>query len=314
MRLLAGLGLEHDVARVLTWEGTLPEAEPRTRYVEGVPGSVWSAWAVRQEVRAFDPDVVLVDGPLPPPSRRPSLAFVRDLTLTGWEDVPDPRGLLLHRFGRVVVPSALVRRQVAQFGVDPFRVHVVPEALPTCEPLPSPDGREGPVVLAQIGAIHPAKRPHLAIDAVARLTPAEKGRVRLVVAGPVRDARYLAQLRVQAEGQPVELLPDPPTLLPTLARASGVLYPTAVDEGWPDAAILALCTGRPVWFSDRPSLRDALLGFGVPVRDEVDAWRSAVRSTLGGLLPAVDRDALLRRYGPAEHRRRWREALTLATR
>lgn len=312
-RLLGDLALEHDVHRLLCWEGRPPEPEPRTRYVEGAPGTLWSAWAVRQEVRAHDPELLVVDGALPPPSGRPAVAWVRDLTLTGWEDVPDPRGWLLRRFRRVVVPSPLVRRQVAAFGVDPFAVHVIPEPLPRHGGLPAPPSA-GPLVLAQVGAIHPAKRPHVVIDAVSRLSPTEKGRLRVVIAGPVRDARYLAQLKVQAEGQPVELIPDPQELLPVLARASGVLYPTAVDEGWPDGALLSLTVGRPVWFADRPSLRDVLLGLAVPVGDGVDAWRSALRSALAGPLPAVDGAGLHARYGAAEVRRRWRDLLAFATR
>lgn len=307
------LGESHEVRQVLAWEGRRPEAVPDTRYVEGALGTLWAAWAVRQEIGRFDPDVVVVDGPIPPPARRPAVAVVRDLTLTGWEDVPDPRGWLLRRFRRVVVPSPLVRRQVGAFGVDPFRVHVVPEPLPPTPRLPMPPA-EDRRVLAQIGSIHPAKRPHLAIDAVSRLTAAEKGQVRLVIAGPVRDGRYLAQLRVQAEGQPVEFVPDPPSLQPTLARAHAVLYPTAIDEGWPDAALLALAAGRPVWFSDRPAAREVLLGLGVPVADGVDAWRAAVRAAIRGPLPEPSAAELDARYGPAAARRRWREVLAMLRR
>jgi glycosyltransferase involved in cell wall biosynthesis len=310
LRTLARLGEEHQVRRVLSWDGRRPEAEPDTRYVEGALGTLWSAWAVRQEVGAFDPDVVVVDGPLPPPARRPAVAVVRDLTLTGWEDVPDPRGWLLRRFRRVVVPSPLVRRQVQAFGVDPLRVHVVPEPLPGVGRL-SPAPEQERRIVAQVGAIHPAKRPHLAIDAVSRLSGPEKGAIRLVIAGPARDARYLAQLRVQAEGQPVELVPDPPSLVPTLARAHAVLYPTALDEGSPDAALLALAAGRPVWFADRPALREVLVGLGVPVPEGVEAWRAVLRGLLSGPLPEPSATELDARFGPTLFRRRWREVLAM---
>jgi glycosyltransferase involved in cell wall biosynthesis len=312
-RMVSALGAEHEVRRVLTWEGRPPVAEPSTRYVESPPGTLWTAWAVRQEVSAFDPELVVVDGPLPPPARRPAIAVVRDLTWTGWGEVADPRGWLLRRFRRVVVPSALVRGQVHAFGVEPFRVHVIPEPLPDFASVPPPPANEL-LVLAQIGVIHPAKRPHLVIDAVSRLTGAEKGRLRLLIAGPVRDERYLAQLRVQAEGQPVEFLPDPSAVWGALARANGVVYPTAVDEAWPDAALAALVAGRPVWFSDRPSLRDVLSGLGVPTGEGVERWRQVLRAALHGPLPAVSTAELQARYGRDELRRRWREVVSLASR
>lgn len=237
--------------------------------------------AVREVVGRFDPDVAVCQGVAVPPIGRPTIAVVRDLVGSGW-DAP-VRRLRVRRYACLVVPTQAVRRHLGALGVDPWKTEVIPDgfAVPAEPPPPAPGGSA--LELLHPGAIHPAKGQHLSIDAVARLPLDAKRRVRLVVAGAARSPRYVSQLRIAARGQPVEVVADPPDLAPLVDRAHLVLYPTSLDEGFPDGAVLAMVRGRPVAYSDRPALREALGDGGIAVSPaDVPALRGILLEVLAG--------------------------------
>jgi glycosyltransferase involved in cell wall biosynthesis len=129
------------------------------------------------------------------------------------------------------------------------------------------------------GRLLPAKGQHLAIDAVARLDRARKDRVRLTIAGAVVDPVYLDQLRVQAWGQPVEFVLDPPFLAPILQQADVVLLPSIAESGFCTTAVEAMACGAPVIWADRPATREAVGGVGCSIPPgDVEALRDALRS------------------------------------
>jgi glycosyltransferase involved in cell wall biosynthesis len=270
----------------------------------GEVGASIAMWrAVREEVRSFRPDLLVCDGLELPSTRTPVVSVVRDLVGTGWDETVAPRvwRVRARRARAIVVPHDRVRRELTAVGVDPFRVTVIPELvrLPAALPMaPTSD----PLIVLHPGAIHPAKGQHLSIDAVSRLTHAEKGHVRLVVAGPAPNPRYLAQLRVAATGQPVTFVADPSSLERLVAEASLAVYPTALDEGCPDAALLCLAHGRAVVAPNRPTLRDQL-GPGAVLVEPGDAvaLRDALRSALVGSIDVAALGAAGARFVADQH-------------
>ncbi len=242
--------------------------------------------AAMQAGRALRPDLVVASGLLPPLVPWPTVAVVRDLVGSGWGGpghVGRASRVRLKQLRAVVVPSQGVRAGVRSLGVDPFRIHRLPEGQDV--PLaPSPLPPLGAVLqVLHPGSIHPAKQQHLSIDAVSRLPPALKGRVALVVAGAVRDPRYLEQLRVAARGQPVTVLPDVPDLEQPLRASHVVVYPSALDEGSPDVAVAAMALGRPVVPSSAPGVLEALRGgIGGRTADDVVGLRDHLEDALGG--------------------------------
>ncbi len=296
------------VRRVLGWHQDRHRLPPDTLGVDlgavGEVGASIAMWrAVREEVRAFRPDLVINDGLELPSTRAPVVSVVRDLVGTGWDEVVAPRvwRMRARRARAIVVPHDRVRRELGAVGVDPFRVTVIPELvrLPT-GPVRSPSVE--PFVVLHPGAIHPAKGPHLSIDAVSRLSPEEKRRIRLVIAGPVPNPRYLAQLRVAATDQPVTFAPDPPSLDPFVEEASLAVYPTALDEGCPDAALACLAHGRAVLAPDRATLRDQL-GPGAVFFEpgSAVALRDGLRSALAGRVDVVALGAAGARWVAERH-------------
>ncbi|MCA9494782.1 MAG: glycosyltransferase family 4 protein [Myxococcales bacterium] len=292
-RLVGRLGEALEVRRVQGHAGS-GDLPPRALGVDlsgrGSVGAAFAMWrAVGEAVRTFAPDVVLTDGLDLPPVRAPVVAVVRDLVGTGWDVVGGARGwrVRARRCAALVVPHDLVRRDLTDVGVDPFRVTVIPELVDLPARLLPPPVAEDVVTLLHPGAIHPAKGQHLSIDAVSRLSAEDKARVRLVVAGPATNPRYLAQLKVAASGQPVSFVTEETarTWPELLASCRVVLYPTSLDEGCPDAALLAMAHGLAVLAPDRPTLRDQL-GPGAILLPpgHVTAMRDTLSDVLAGRL------------------------------
>lgn len=241
----------------------------------------WLAlWRAARTVAASQqPDVVVTAGLGLPPMGIPTVAVLPDGSQRGWkEERPRRLARAAARIPRaVVVPTVAMRAQASALGIAERRVHLVPIGRDRPEAPPALAAPRTPLRVLHPGTIHPAKGQHVTIDAVCRLPPEIRRQVRLTVAGPVADARYLAQLRVAVRGQPIELVPDPEDAAERLARCHVVALPVAAQAGFPDQALAALGAARPVLWSDVGAMPEVLTGQGIRVPPhDVDAVRDAL--------------------------------------
>lgn len=239
--------------------------------------------AAARTAKTFNPDVVVTTELSVSRRRRPSVAWI-------WS-APD-RGLggrtrlaRLGTFDRVVVPGSPVRADLVEAGLDEERITVIPPGVDDLRLARRPGPRDRLRVIA-VGRIAPERGQHVAIDAIARLSPVGKARVQLDIVGRVADPVYLEQLRVQAWQQPVRFHLDVPDVAPFYRDADLALYPTLVDEAVPFGAIEALAAGVPLLCSDRPEIRTATGGFATSVEaSETGDWRDHVRRWLDDPTP-----------------------------
>ncbi len=241
-------------------------------------------WRAAKDVGgALQPHVVVVGGLRIPPLPWPTVRLVRDLVDTYGRPVEVGPGarIAARRSHALVVPSPAVRGRLFQLGVDRWRVEQLPMAVSDDEAPPQP-AQGTPVRLVHPGSIRLAKGQHLSIDAVSRLPREFKAIVELVIAGPVVDARYAAQLRVAARDQPVIFPDDDPG--DAIALAHAVLCPDAAPPAFPDTALRAMAMGRLALWGDHPSSRAVLGNAGRAVVPEPRALRRA----LVELLPTTD--------------------------
>jgi len=191
----------------------------------------------------------------------------------------------LASFDGVVATSERLAASLVEAGLDPARLHVLPPAL-DAERFRGVPPAGDTLQLAVVGRIAPERGIHVAIDAVARLSPVEKARVHLRVVGRITDPVYAEQLRMQAHRQPVSFHPDVDHVGPFYRQAHLILYPTLVEEPVPFGALEGLAGGIPVVWSDRPEIREAVLGHGIPVPPgDVPALRAVLRAALDDLAP-----------------------------
>jgi glycosyltransferase involved in cell wall biosynthesis len=259
---------------------------------QGKGMSHFAMWrAARSEIRRFRPDVILANSIEAPRGGVPTVCIVHDLN---FGEASRSRGSILKEafyrarslgLARVVTPSRATREALLRIGVPDARVRVVHNGVDVerFRPASGPphDGEPGRVELAYPGRILPGKGQHIAIDAVARLQPAEKARVHLRITGAIADPVYYDQLRIQAFKQPVSFHPDVDDIVPFYQRADLVLFPTLMREGFGFTAIEAMACGRPAAWSEQPAIREATggLGWAVPP-DDAAALRDVIRALL----------------------------------
>lgn len=270
------------------------------------------ARAAGSEARRFRPDVVLSNTIEVPLFAAPTAIVVHDLNF-GRADrhAGDVLRRALYRWrctrARVIVsPSRATRDALVQLGVDPDRIEVIHNGV-DLERFRPPDPGEVPphdgIVILCPGRILAGKGQHVAIDAVARLSAAEKSRVRLVIAGAVADPVYLGQLKVHARGQPVTFATDVDDLAPYYRACDLVVFPTLMREGFGYAAVEGMASAQPVVWTDQAATREATGGIGFPVPpDDPLALRAIIRRRLEDPAPfqlagAEGRAFVLRWYG-----------------
>ena len=104
---------------------------------------------------------------------------------------------------------------------------------------------DGPSILF-VGRLVPGKRPMDAVRTISRLPDDLNARLYVVGDGPLQQ-----KLAKQATDAPVELLGHVPyDEMPTIYRASDLLFLTSRVEGMPRAVLEAFPTGTPVVSSD----------------------------------------------------------------
>ena len=202
---------------------------------------------------------------------------------------------LLRRFDRVVVHSERGRETLAEVGVDPERLRVVPHPVFASDPERRDDGR---TVLA-FGMIRPYKGLGDAIEAVRRAD------ARLLVAGDPLEP--VEPYRAAANGLDVEWrlgYLQPPEIERALGDATLAVFPYRPELDQSGALLQALGAGVPAVAYDVGGIAEPVRSFGagrVVEPGNVDALGAAIRELLS------DPDALEAARAGA---RRAREELT----
>jgi glycosyltransferase involved in cell wall biosynthesis len=195
--------LSHDLETLPSWSGTPFDLHVTPTY-RSLPGAAWSlAFPGRirklaDQIAAWQPDALLFpmfhpwNGPL---ERRlgglPSLVLVHDPAphpgLTGWLYARLENNSL-RRAAQCFVLSQALAPQLAQRGVPPERIEVVPHG-PLPYPHPASNGRPFPPTLLFFGRITPYKGLEVLLQAFERLQ-ARNPLLRLVIAGEGSLAPY----------------------------------------------------------------------------------------------------------------------------
>lgn len=247
---------------------------------------LWEATA--REIRRYRPDVVLSNSIEVPVLGVPTVCIVHDVNFgRSGRDLGTVGRLLYYRlktrrFHRVVTVSEAMRRELVAAGLDGQRVVAIRNGVDLARFTP-PAAAPGadPLVLCYPSRILPGKGQHVAVDAVARLTPEEKARVALRIVGTVADPAYIARLEVQARGQPVTFHLEVPDIVPWYQEAGAILFPTLMGEGFGFTAVEGMACGRPVAWTDQPAIREATGGIGLPFpQGDAPALREAIRTLL----------------------------------
>ena len=271
-----------------------------------------------RRLRAERPDIVNVHFPMGQSAYfallRPLLGYRLVLSLHG-SDLLEPvgpvrrvLGALLRRADAVVVVSRPMRRvAIERHGVDPARVHLVPNGIDvrfwapddvpgaisgatpatTASPTPSPsEPPAGPSRLLAVGRLVDVKGFDLLIDALAALSRARPGldaRLEIVGDGPERAA---LERRVDAAGLADRVtLPGHlgPVALRERLRAATLFVLPSRSEGVPLALLEAMAAGVPVLAADVGGVGDVLRA-GLPeclvAPDDVDALAAGIAARL----------------------------------
>jgi glycosyltransferase involved in cell wall biosynthesis len=235
---------------------------------------VWRS-AVSTAARDWQGSNVVTTDPLTPRGGRPAVLWLPETPESNptWRDSAwwARAGL----FTRVVVATTAGGRKVAARGVAASKIVVIPPFLPAIRPSPPGVVRR----LLVLGRLAPDRGAHLAIDAVARLTPAEKEGLHLTVAGPVADTSYVHHLRHLAEGQPVDLHEGYLDAAQAFASADLVLVPHLKPRAEPARVVVeARAAGIPAL-----ATTEAWGNLGEPspaLPPDATAWRDAIRTWL----------------------------------
>jgi glycosyltransferase involved in cell wall biosynthesis len=201
------------------------------------------------------------------------------------------------RASLVMAISAGTRSSLADVGVPPERIHVVPNAMRTDEIGFDPGGRRrvreelgirpGAFVVGCISRFHHKKRNDVVVDAVTRLD----GDAHLILAGS-GDTEAELRRRAAPLGERAHFVPTPGAAVGEVLSAFDVsVFCPSPTEGAPRAVILGM-------LAERPSLATGAEGVADLLADDI-----------GGIVaPENDPDALARRLevylGDEDRRRR----------
>jgi glycosyltransferase involved in cell wall biosynthesis len=241
----------------------------------GPRGRAWAAlwWACRRELGRFQPDAVLSNSIEVPVGPAPVACIVHDLNFgrPAQDRGLGVRGrrlfyrLKARRLARVIAVSTAAREALLAAGMPADRTVAIRNGVDTARFSPGPARGGGPFTLCYPSRILPGKGQHVAVEGVARLPAALRARVLLRIVGTVADRGYLERLRREARGLPVEFHLEVPDVVPYYQGCDAVLFPTVMEEGFGFTAVEGMACGKPVIWSDQPTVREATGGIGVPV-------------------------------------------------
>jgi glycosyltransferase involved in cell wall biosynthesis len=158
---------------------------------------------------------------------------------------------LLRLAAQVICPSRYVAAFFEQFGVDPERLHVIPNGLWVPKPeevADTPPGKPGTLSLVYLGALVTHKGLHVLLEALAL---AKLPAVRLVVAGPAADPSYAGKARGLAGSIPGLSVDwqgpyEPAEIGRLLSGADCAIVPSLCPETFCMVAREALAWGLPI--------------------------------------------------------------------
>jgi glycosyltransferase involved in cell wall biosynthesis len=175
------------------------------------------------------------------------LSFERDATLMGYRETSIFRFVVprsARHARRVLAISQRTKDDlVSLYALPPEKIVVTPLAP---DPAFRPGGERGDYLLL-VGSVEERKNPLLAADAAAAV-----GR-RLVVTGPERDARLVAELR--RRGADMRGFVSKEELVRLYQGAAAVLFPTR-HEGFGLPVVEAMACGTPVVTTPDPAVRE----------------------------------------------------------
>jgi glycosyltransferase involved in cell wall biosynthesis len=176
---------------------------------------------------------------------------------------------------RIIVPSRLAQRSLAEFGLGDKTVVVTP-GVDTDSFYPRPTPREESVFrVCFVGRVELAKGAGYLLQAWKRLALAK---AELLLVGQVKPEMN-SLLRTHADASVRMVGHLPPAKLPDLYRNSDLFAFPSVNEGLAQVLFEAMSSGVPIVASDHSGADDLITngieGFVVPVRD-VDRLAEAI--------------------------------------
>ena len=253
-----------------------------TRY-----GRLW--WQTLQEIKTFQPDVVLSNSIEAPVARVPTACIVHDLNFgkAASEGLSNKGRVWFYRakarkLARIITVSDAMAGQLAHQGLPQEKIVAIQNGVDLTRFVP-PTRTEAdtPIQIVYPSRIIHGKGQHVAIDAVGRLPKPERRNVHLSIVGTAPDPVYLDRLKIEAYEQPVSIHVDVPDIVVWYQKADIVVFPTLMGEGFGFTAVEGMACGRPVIWSDQPAIREATGGIGVPVpMDDAHALRQAIRQLI----------------------------------
>jgi glycosyltransferase involved in cell wall biosynthesis len=162
--------------------------------------------------------------------------------------------------------STATARQVGELGVRPERIRILPCGIDTGALRFDPAARRrvreqqgyapDDLVVACVGRLVPAKRFHVAVEAVARLAAEEYDRaVRLVVIGTGPQHPELQELAAQRLAERALFTGElPPAKVAAWLAAADLFASPSPEETFGLSVLSALATGLPTVYADCPAL------------------------------------------------------------
>ncbi|MFZ5477022.1 MAG: glycosyltransferase family 4 protein [Myxococcota bacterium] len=272
----------HDVRLLVGYRGS-PEGFPPEAVAVDLRRGVAHLTMLRAaqaEVARFRPDVVLSNSVEVVPRGAPTALLVHDLNFGKAER---DAGTFLReqlyrlqgrRVAQVIAVSDATREALRPLGIDAVTIH---NGVDVARFVPREAPPSDVVRFAYPARILPGKGQHALLDAVGRMRPDQRRRVRVTIVGAVADRLYADRLRILAYEQPVDILEDVPDIVPFYQDADVIVFPSLMTEGFGFTAVEGMACGKPVIFYDQPAVREATGGLAVPVpRDDPGALRDAM--------------------------------------
>jgi glycosyltransferase involved in cell wall biosynthesis len=224
---------------------------------------------------------------------------------TGWRRLlgrAASRRRKVHGLSGIVAISDAIFEELVGYGIPERKIARIPNGVDTDRFHPSSGieaqrqaraalgwADEPTIIFA--GAIIPRKRPHVLVEALSQLKSAGFT-AQLVLAGPVKDEAYAAQIRKLAEDAGIAdrliwtgFVSD----LAPLYRAADVFSLLSANEGMPNALLEAMASGLPSIVTPIPGCSDLVRHGeeGALVEPNANAVASALREYLQN--PALGR-------------------------